>query len=430
MLIDFARRTQQNSMNMQITDSNEIKTPAAHSNVRYAFVLGTLTALGALGIDMYLPAFPAIALSLDVSEGRVQYSLVSYFVALAVGQMAYGPLSDRYGRRFPLMIGLLLFSLASVGLALSHDINTLIAMRFVQGIGACAGMVIPRAVVRDLRSGEEAARLFALMMLVLGVSPIFAPLLGSLLTAYLPWQAMFWFLAFLGLVCFGNVSLFLEETHPVHRRSVGGIGETVRTYRRLLSESSFMLPVLAGGFSQALLFAYLATSPFIYITLHHVAPAVYSLMFALNAVGLIGLAQANVFLLRRFGPTRLLRFAAATQSVGALVLLSAVLLGLDSLPLVAVCFFVCVGVQGVIGPTTSMLSLEPYPAFAGAASALSGTIQFACGALSGSLVSALFNGTAIPFSVVVTACAVFGLCLSLLNGRVANPSLAARIADA
>ncbi|MES2460327.1 MAG: Bcr/CflA family multidrug efflux MFS transporter [Armatimonadota bacterium] len=390
---------------------------ASHSNVRYAFVLGTLTALGALGIDMYLPAFPAIAHSLGVDEGRVQLSLVSYFIALAMGQVIYGPLSDRYGRRLPLMVGLLLFSIASVGSALSQDINTLIAMRFIQGIGACAGMVIPRAVVRDLRSGEEAARLFALMMLVLGVSPIFAPLIGSLLITWLPWQAMFWFLAFFGLLCFGSVSLFLEETHPRQRRSEGGIPATLRTYGRLASERSFMLPVLIGGFSQAILFAYLAASPFIYITLHHVSPTVYSLLFALNAVGLIGLAQANVFLLRRFGPSRLMRFATISQSVAALVLLASVVLHIDSLVLVAACFFVCVGVHGLIGPTTSMLALEPYPAFAGAASALSGTVQFACGALSGSLVSALFNGTATPFAGVVMACAVTGLGLSFLHGR-------------
>jgi DHA1 family bicyclomycin/chloramphenicol resistance-like MFS transporter len=405
--------------------SSESSSAASHSNVRYAFVLGTLTALGALGIDMYLPAFPAIARSLGVDEGRVQLSLVSYFIALAVGQMVYGPLSDRYGRRLPLLIGLLLFSLASVGAALSTSIETLIALRFVQGIGACAGMVIPRAVVRDLRSGDEAARLFALMMLVLGVSPIFAPLLGSLLIAWLPWQAMFWFLAFFGLLCFGSITLFLEETHPLHRRTEGGIPETLRTYRRLLAERSFMIPVLIGGFSQAILFAYLAASPFIYITLHHISPTVYSILFAGNAVGLIGLAQANVFLLRKFGATALMRFATTAQTIATLILLTAVVFRVDSLPLVALCFFVCVGVHGLIGPTTGMLSLEPYPAFAGAASALSGTIQFACGALSGSVVSALFNGTALPFAAVVAACAITGLCLSLAQGRAQKRASAA-----
>lgn len=390
-------------------------TPKDRPTFRHALVLGVITTMGALGIDTYLPAFPQIAKSLGVTEGQVQLTLVSYFISLALGQMVYGPLSDKYGRRLPLMAGLLLFSLASMGAALSSDINVLIAMRFLQGIGACAGMVVPRAVVRDLRSGEEAARLFALMMLVLGVSPIFAPLLGSLLITWLPWQAMFWFLAGYGLLCLGNVALFLEETHPVERRTTGGIGETFRTYGQLLRDPGFLSPVMIGGLSQAVLFAYLAASPFVYITLHHVNPSVYSVLFALNAVGLIGLAQANVFLLRRFGAARLIRFATTVQSASALVLLTAVALHLDSLFLVGLCCFVCVGVQGMIGPTTAMLSLEPYPTFAGAASALSGTLQFACGAISGSLVSAFFNGTAVPFAAVVAGCALSGLLISIVK---------------
>jgi DHA1 family bicyclomycin/chloramphenicol resistance-like MFS transporter len=410
------------TLNRSASAGRETPPRGSQSNLRYAFVLGTLTTLGALGIDMYLPAFPAIARSLGVDEGKVQLSLVSYFIALAVGQVVYGPLSDRRGRRFPLMAGLLLFALASAGAALCSDITALIAMRFLQGIGACAGMVIPRAVVRDLRSGDEAARLFALMMLVLGVSPIFAPLLGSLLITWLPWQAMFWFLAFFGLLCFGSVTVFLEETNPRHNRSEGGVPETLRTYRRLFSEPSFMLPVLIGGFSQAVLFAYLAASPFIYITLYHVSPSVYSLLFAFNAVGLIGLAQANVLLLRRFGAAALMRFATAAQTIATLGLLTSVVLHFDSLPLTALCFFICVGVHGLIGPTTGMLALEPYPAFAGAASALSGTVQFACGALSGTLVSALFNGTPTPFAAVVAGCAVTGLGLSALKGRAERQS--------
>jgi DHA1 family bicyclomycin/chloramphenicol resistance-like MFS transporter len=390
-------------------------------------VLGTLTALGALGIDTYLPAFPAIAQSLGVTEGQVQYSLVSYFIALALGQMIYGPLSDRYGRRLPLLVGLSLFTLASVGAVLSHDINTLIAMRFVQGIGACAGMVVPRAVVRDVRSGEEAARLFALMMLVLGVSPIFAPLLGSLLITWLPWQAMFWFLAGFGVLCFASISLFLEETHPQAKRSMGKLPEMLRTYRRLLGERSFMLPVLAGGFSQAILFAYLAASPFIYITLYKVSPTVYSILFAGNAVGLIGLAQANVFLLRRFGAPRLLRFAALAQTIGTLVLLLSVLTHTDSLVLTALCFL------SVSGPGADRA--DHLDAVAGAVSRVRrgglralGTIQFACGAISGSLVSSLSNGTALPFVLVITGCALAGLGISSLKARTESNLLAAEAA--
>lgn len=382
------------------------------STLRYTLVLGTLVALGALGIDTYLPAFPAIAKSLGVTEGRVQLSLVSYFIAVALGQMVYGPLADRFGRRLPMIAGLSIFTLASVGCALTHSIETLIVLRFFQGLGACATMVIPRAVVRDLRSGEEAARLFALMMLVLGVSPIFAPLLGSFIIAYLPWQAMFWFLAIYGGLCLGVVGFLLEESHPEQRRTSGGMANVFRTYARLLKDRSFLFPVLNGGFSQAVLFAYLTASPFVYIQLYHVDPKVYSMLFAFNAVGLIGLAQFNVVLLRRFGATRLLRFASAIQTASALVLLASFVLQIDSLPLTGLCLFLCVGVQGMVGPTTMMMALEPNPEVAGAASALSGTLQFACGAISGSLVSALANGTAVPFALVIVFCAAVALALS------------------
>lgn len=385
------------------------------SNLRHALTLGTLVALGALGIDTYLPAFPAIAKSLRVSEGQVQLSLVSYFVAIALGQMVYGALSDRHGRRLPLLVGLTIFTLASVGCALSRNIETLIAMRFLQGLGACAGMTIPSAVVRDLRSGEEAARLFALMILVLGVSPIFAPLLGSLITAWMPWPALFWFLAFFGVLCIGSVAFLLEESHAPERRTTGPVAGVFATYARLLRERAFVVPVLTGGLSQAVLFAYLAASPFVYITLYHMAPTAYSGLFAFNAVGLIGLAQFNVPLLRRFGSTRLIRTASAAQTGATLVLLTTLALRLDSLPLTAACLFVAVGAHGLMGPTTTMMALEPNPDVAGAASALAGTLQFACGAISGSLVSALFDGTALPFAGVVAACAVAGLVLATLK---------------
>ncbi|RYG24688.1 Bcr/CflA family multidrug efflux MFS transporter [bacterium] len=385
------------------------------STLRYTLVLGTLVALGALGIDTYLPAFPAIAKSLGVTEGRVQLSLVSYFIAVALGQVVYGPLADRFGRRMPMLAGLGLFTMASVGCALTNSIEALIVLRFFQGLGACATMVIPRAVVRDLRSGEEAAKLFALMMLVLGVSPIFAPLLGSFIITWLPWQAMFWFLALYGALCMASVSLLLEESHPEERRTSGGVLSAFGTYARLLRDRSFLVPVMNGGFSQAVLFAYLTASPFVYIQLYHVDPKVYSLLFAFNAVGLIGLAQFNVVLLRRFGATRLLRFASAVQTVSALVLLLSFVLRVDSLPLTGLCLFLCVGVQGMVGPTTMMMALEPNPEVAGAASALSGTLQFACGAISGSLVSALFNGTAVPFALVVTVCAAVALGLAWLR---------------
>lgn len=396
------------------TRSTAHATPAPRdSMLRHALVLGTLTAMGAFGIDTYLPAFAAIAKSLHVTEGAVQLSLVSYFIALAVGQSIYGPFSDRHGRRGALILGFGLFVLASIGCAMAPSIEWIIALRFVQGIGACAGMVLTRAIVRDLRSGEEAARLFALMLLVLSVSPIFAPMIGSLLLAYLPWQSVFWFMGSFAALCLIMIFTCLEETNPPERRS-GGIGEAFRNYGTLVRDRHFMTTVLIGGFSQAALFAYLAGSPFVYLTLNHVSPTMYSVLFAVTAMALIGTAQFNVHLIRRVGAPRLVLIGSIVQCSGAVALFIATLLHHDSVAVIAPLLLITMGCQGVLGPTTAVLALEPYAASAGAASALMGTLQFAAGALSSSLVSVFFDNTSRPFGGVIAGCALAGLVLAIL----------------
>lgn len=384
--------------------------PPHGSLARHALVLGMLTAMGAFGIDLYLPAFPAIAKSLQVDEGAIQLSLVSYFVSLAAGQLLYGPISDRVGRKPPLVVGFALFALASVWAAFAPSAGMLIAARFVQGFGACAGMVLSRAVVRDLRSGEEAARLYALMLLTLSVSPILAPLIGSFLVENLPWQSVFWFLAGLGVLCLLLVLLFLEETNPPEKRQPGGLGAAFGNYGRLIVDKTFVGTSLVGGFSQGALFAYLAGSPFVYITLHGVAPKAYSFLFALNAVALIGMAQFNVRLMRRLGSAKLLWAGAIVQTSAACGLLVLTVGHLDTVPLIAAALFVTLGCQGVLGPTSSVLALESHAKAAGAASALMGALQFGCGAVSSALVSVFFDGTAVPMAGVIAGC-----CLACLG---------------
>ena len=386
-------------------------------------ILGALNAVGALGIDTYLPAFNAIADSYRVSEGRVQLSLASYFVAAALGQTVYGPVSDRYGRRLPLLIGLALFVVASVGSALSPNVETLIAMRFFMGFGACSAWVVTRAVVRDLSHGESAARLFALMMLVLGVSPVLAPLLGSLIVAHAPWPLLFWSLALFAAVLFVAVARVLPETHAPAARSTGGIAPILSTYARLMRDRSFTIPTLVGALSQSVLFAYLAASPFVYMKRHGVSPEAYSGLFALNAVGLIGLAQVAAPLLKRFGANRIIRLATGAQALATLILLALVLTGKDALLPTVACLFVAVGMQGLVGPTSTMLALEPHPEAAGAASALSGTIGFAFGAILGGLIGALADGTTRPFGILLALCGVAALLTSFAlpkSGSVAD----------
>jgi DHA1 family bicyclomycin/chloramphenicol resistance-like MFS transporter len=395
---------------------------------RHALVLGMLTAMGAFGIDLYLPAFPAIAGSLGVSEGAVQRSLVSYFIALALGQLVYGPVSDRVGRKPPLVVGFALFAVASVWAAFATSVDMLVAARFVQGLGACAGMVLSRAVVRDLRSGEEAARLYALMLLVLSVSPLLAPMIGSLMVERLPWQAVFWFLAALGGLCLTLVVAFLEETNPPAKRTAGGLGVAFANYARLAKDKSFLGIVMVGGLSQGALFAYLAGSSPIYITIHHVTPTAYSLLFALNAVGLIGAAQFNVWLMRRLGSGRLLWAGALVQTAAAVALLAATLTGWDTVPVLAALLFVTLGCQGVLGPTSAVVALEPHAAAAGAASALMGALQFGCGAASSALVSVFYeryDGSAVPMATVIAGCCAAGLAFVAVGSAGRRPADAA-----
>jgi DHA1 family bicyclomycin/chloramphenicol resistance-like MFS transporter len=252
-------------------------------------------------------------------------------------------------------------------------------------------------------------------------------MVGSLLVTWLPWQSVFWFMAAFGSGCLVLILTLLEETNPPARRS-GGLAAAFRSYGTLITDRHFVGTVLIGGFSQAALFAYLAGSPFVYITLNRVAPTTYSALFAINAVGLIGMAQLNVWLMRRLGASRLVFIGALTQSLFAAALLIVTLLDLDRVPVIAVLLFFTVSCQGVLGPTTAMLSLERYAASAGAASALMGTLQFACGAISSTLVSVFFNGTAVPLAAVIAGCAFAGLILACTVGRTDAPADHARAA--
>jgi DHA1 family bicyclomycin/chloramphenicol resistance-like MFS transporter len=379
---------------------------------RHALVLGSLTALGAIGIDAYLPAFPVIAQALGTGVDRIQLSLVSYFVALAVGQLIYGPVSDAVGRKRPLLFGLAVFTLASVGAAFVTSVNALIALRFLQGLGACAGMVLALAAVRDLHSGVEAARLLALMILVLGVSPILAPLIGSTLVAFFPWTSIFWFMGGLGCLCFLMVGRFLEETHHAEHRQEAGIGPVLRNYAKLLTDRQFMGIVLVIGLTQAGLFAYVGGSPFVFLTLHGVSPTTYSLLFGMNALALIIPSQANATLIRRIGGPRLVRWSALLYALAGTLLLVATLTHQDSLPVTILFIVLCIAGISMIAPTGSLIALETKASVAGAASAMIGSLRFVFGALAGVLISVFFDGTARPMAAIISGSAVLAALLS------------------
>jgi DHA1 family bicyclomycin/chloramphenicol resistance-like MFS transporter len=379
--------------------------------LRNALVLGMLSAIGPFAIDMYLPAFPAIARDLQVDVSAVQMSLMSFFVAVAVCQIAYGPLSDRFGRKPPLYFGLGLFVLAGIGCSFAQSVEALIAFRFLQGVGSCAAMVIPRAIIRDLHTGHEAARLMATTMLVFSVSPILAPLAGSTLTEFFSWRIIFWAIAAIGVGGLAVVLFLLPETQ---KASAGkkGVAHAFATYRNLLKDRHFLGLAFIGGFSQASFFSYLAGSSVIFIEHFGLSPSAYSLIFASNAIAFIGSAQFNSFFMRRFGAERVVRTAITGFAGLTSLLFVLTVIGVDNAYVLWGLLFLSFGCLGYVIPSTAVLALENHGPIAGTASALMGTLQLSTGAVMIVLVSALYNGTSLSMVGAIVFCGLMAFTLS------------------
>jgi len=379
--------------------------------LRNALVLGMLSAVGPFAIDMYLPSFPAIAREFQVDVSAVQMSLMSFFLAVSVCQIVYGPLSDRFGRKPPLYFGLGLFVLAGIGCSFAPNVETLIAFRFLQGVGSCAAMVIPRAIIRDLHTGHEAARLMATTMLVFSVSPILAPLAGSTLTAFFSWRVIFWAIAAIGLAGLAVVVFLLPETHkPGEERR--GLGQAFATYGRLLKDRRFLGLAFIGGFSQASFFAYLAGSSVIFIEHFGLSPSAYSMIFASNAIAFIGSAQFNSIFMRRFGAERVVRTAISAFAMLVSLLFVLTVLGVDNAFVLWGLLFLSFGCLGYVIPSTAVLALEEHGPIAGTASALMGTLQLGTGAIIIVLVSLSYNGTSLSMVSAIFVCALVALTLS------------------
>lgn len=384
------------------------------SFLRAALILGLLSAIGPFAIDMYLPALPAIGQSLGASTSAVQGSLMAFFIALGVGQLIYGPVSDQIGRKPPLYFGLALFAVGSVGCALAPDIHTLVAMRFVQGLGACAGSVVPRAVVRDLYTGHQALRLMSMLMLVFSVSPILAPLAGSLLTEALGWRSAFWFMLGAGLLGLVLVATQLDETRPAAARAASNWGQALRGYATLLRDRHFLGLTFIGAFGIASFFAYLANSSFVLIEHYGLTPRQYSVVFASNAASFIGMSQLTAGMGKRFGLKPMVRVAAHGYAGVMALMLGLFLAGVNALPVLLVLLFVGYGFLGLIIPTSAILALEEHGPIAGTASALMGTLQFATGAVVMALTGLFVDGTALPMVAGIAGSSM--VCWGLVRG--------------
>jgi MFS transporter, DHA1 family, multidrug resistance protein len=373
-----------------------------------AALLGLVSTVGPLAIDMYLPAFPAMAADLHARPAEVQLSLVAFFCAMAVGQLLYGPLSDAYGRKRPLQVGLSLFAVASVGCTFAPDIHTLIALRAVQGLGACAGMTISRAVVRDQHTGPQAAKLLSLMILVWGVSPLFAPLAGSLVLQIGGWRLIFGILTGLVLLTLALVTFVLPESHPEHRRTEPSARNMVATYLRLLRDRRLMGLTFSNASWSGSVFSFLATSSFVFAHEFHLSPLAYGGMFGICASGMVMSSQTNSWLMRRLGAERQLRWVGLGAIASAAFLTGSVLLHLAALPVMMLGAFLLFAAQGVSMTPASVTALDHQGDNAGAAAALMGAVQLAIGSAISGIVSALFPPHAIVLVGTQLACVAFG----------------------
>jgi len=387
------------------------------SFVRMAIVLGLITAVGPFAIDMYLPALPSIGGTLHTSPALVQMTLTVFFVMLGICQLFYGPLADIVGRKPPIYGGLAVFVLGSVGCAFSSGISSLIFFRALQSLGACAGMVVPRAVVRDLHTGHDATRLMSLLMLVVSISPILAPLTGSAIIAGFGWRGVFWALTAAAAIAFFLALTQLPETLTDHHRAANSWRSAFAGYLRLMTDPFFLGLTLIGAFGISSFFVYLANASFVIIGHYKLTPTIFSVCFALNAASFFGFSQLTAGLSARYGLVTVIRNASIGFALFMMTGAALFALGADNLTLMMSFLFIGYGFLGLILPPSAVLSLEEHGAIAGTASALMGAVQFVVGAII-MAVSAIFTaGRPQPMIYCIAACALITLVLTFATLR-------------
>ncbi|SEA37094.1 MULTISPECIES: multidrug effflux MFS transporter [unclassified Paenibacillus] len=379
------------------------------SRVRMALILGTLSAFGPLSLDMYLPALPTLADEFQSSTSYAQLSLTACMVGLAAGQLLAGPLSDVRGRRAPLIAGLILYTIASILCLVSPTMGSFVVLRFIQGAAGAAGIVISRAVVRDVYSGPELTRFFSLLMLINGVAPIAAPIIGGQLLAYTSWRGVFILLSIIGILTLVAVVVGLGETLPAERRSSGGLKQTLITFRKIAGDRLFMGYALTQGFVSAGMFAYISGSPFVLQKIYGISPQMFSICFAINGLGIILASQIAGRLAGKVSETRLLIAGLITAALGGTSLLIAILAG-GNLISVLIPLFLVVSSVGLVNTASFSLAMANQEKSAGSASALIGVMTFLFGGIVAPLVGLGGEGTAVPMGIVI-ACADLGALL-------------------
>ena len=381
---------------------------------RMALVLGLLSAVGPFAIDMYLPALPEVARDLNTSEAGAALTLTAYFIVFGLAQMIYGPMSDAMGRKRPLVIGVAIFSAATIAAALAPTLGWLIAARAVQGLGAATLMAVPRAVIHDMATGPAAAKMMAAIMIVISVSPMLAPLTGSIVLAWGGWREIFAVLAVAAILSLGLILFVLPETLPPQHRQPVRLGVMWSGAKRLFASRRFMGLTMIGGFGMASFFVFLSSASFVYTRQYGLSPTGFSLAFAANAVGFFSATQFAGRMAERFGMERVISLA-LTGFAGMTVLTTLIVwAGVDALPVVMAGLFLSNACLGLVMPTAMVMSLDPHPDIAGLASSIGGTFQMLTGGVMIALTGPFMDNSAATMVPAIALCALLAWVVAFL----------------
>lgn len=401
--------TNANASNMQLKNRTTV-----------ILILGFLSAIAPFSIDMYLPGFPAIAKDLHTSIEKVSYSLSSFFIGVCIGQLLCGPLLDRYGRKLPLYVGMVLYIIATVGCVFTNSVELLIALRFLQAIGGCVSMVAPRAIIRDAFPVNESAKIFSYMILILGVSPIIAPTAGSYMVTHFGWHSIFILLTILGALLLLAVITGLPETKQPDPGYSLQPKVILSSFKIVMQQPQFFTYAISGSIAAAGLFAYLAGSPYVFMELFGTTEQQYGGIFALIAAGLITSSQLNNYLLKKYSSEKIVMVTLSIQTIAGLTLFITTALGWQNLFGTIALIFVYLSCQGFNFPNSSALSMAPFTNHAGSASALMGAIQMGMGAFASAVVGMFTPHNAMPLTGVMASCVTLAWIMLFFSVRKAN----------
>lgn len=382
---------------------------------RMALVLGLLSAVGPFAIDMYLPAMPQVALDLHTDDAKATLTLTSYFIVFGVAQLLYGPMSDAIGRKKPLVIGVVIFLIATIGAAMAPTIGWLILARGLQGLGAATLMVVPRAVIRDVATGPEGAKMIAAIMIVTAVSPMLAPLTGAMVMKWGSWREIFAVLGVASLISLALILFVLPETLRTENRRPVQLAPLLSGARRLLGDRRFMGLTMIGGFGIASFFVFLSAASFVYKAQYGLSPTEFSIAFAVNAIGFFTASQFAGRLTQRYGLEQVISLAITGFAGTTVLLLILVVIGFDALPVVVLGLLVANAFLGLVMPTAMVMSLDPHPDVAGLASSIGGTLQMLTGGAMIAITGPFMNNTAFSMVGAITLCAMLAWGAAVLS---------------